>query len=183
MSRQYARNGSYNSRRSIQHFVVGFGSTSMTGTWVPLCNRIWVFGELPNLGIAPHGKCRSCNVHVLSCWLSADGLIPMTSISALAEKVFADSRALGYGFDSSRRPGDLWPEEFFWRKHHAWLQDRGYLLRPRYQPGWTPSWTLPGAKKDWQDCEDGQYQSVCPAGGIVHAKAELRYMELDCVYA
>ncbi|KAI0358582.1 hypothetical protein OH77DRAFT_1502437 [Trametes cingulata] len=30
--------------------------------------------------------------------------------------------------------------ERWWRDHHAWLAERGYALRPRYKPGWTPSW-------------------------------------------
>ncbi|KAJ7646700.1 hypothetical protein FB45DRAFT_734548, partial [Roridomyces roridus] len=28
----------------------------------------------------------------------------------------------------------------FWRDHYLWLQDRGYLLRARYAPGWTTTW-------------------------------------------
>jgi len=45
--------------------------------------------------------------------------------------------------------------ELFWRDHQKWLQDCGYLLRPRYRPDWVPSW------KDrpdvfWRFCEDGQ---------------------------
>ncbi|TBU31687.1 hypothetical protein BD311DRAFT_656397 [Dichomitus squalens] len=31
------------------------------------------------------------------------------------------------------------PEEW-WRDRQAWLAERGYMLRPRYRPGWTPSW-------------------------------------------
>ncbi|TFY71462.1 hypothetical protein EVG20_g1530 [Dentipellis fragilis] len=27
-----------------------------------------------------------------------------------------------------------------WRKIQPWLQSQGYLLRPRFKPGWTPSW-------------------------------------------
>ena len=50
--------------------------------------------------------------------------------------------------------------ELFWRDHQKWLQDRGYLLRPRYRPDWVPSW------KDrpdvfWRFCEDGQRRTVC----------------------
>ncbi|KAJ7153518.1 hypothetical protein C8R43DRAFT_1002318 [Mycena crocata] len=30
--------------------------------------------------------------------------------------------------------------EYFWRDYQPWLKEHGYLLRPRYQPGWEPSW-------------------------------------------
>ena len=36
----------------------------------------------------------------------------------------------------------LSPREAFWRGKQAFLQSRGYMLRPRYHPGWTPSWNL-----------------------------------------
>ncbi|KAJ6502068.1 kinase-like domain-containing protein [Mycena sanguinolenta] len=38
------------------------------------------------------------------------------------------------------RPGGLTAGERFWYDHREWLKDSGYLLRPRYQEGWTPSW-------------------------------------------
>ncbi|CAL1706324.1 unnamed protein product [Somion occarium] len=34
----------------------------------------------------------------------------------------------------------LRPGEVFWRDHQQWLQERGYMLRPRYRPGWVASW-------------------------------------------
>lgn len=42
-----------------------------------------------------------------------------------------DTRDGVYGLDS---------EEIFWRDLHPFLRERGYRLRPRYIPGWTPSW-------------------------------------------
>jgi hypothetical protein len=30
--------------------------------------------------------------------------------------------------------------EIFWRDHQKWLQDSGYMMRPRYMPDWTPPW-------------------------------------------
>ncbi|KAJ6456372.1 hypothetical protein C8R45DRAFT_844991 [Mycena sanguinolenta] len=35
--------------------------------------------------------------------------------------------------------------EIFWRDHQVWLQECGYMLRPRYRPHWVPSWL--GSKK------------------------------------
>ncbi|KAJ3490984.1 hypothetical protein NLI96_g1044 [Meripilus lineatus] len=40
----------------------------------------------------------------------------------------------------------LQPLEYWWRDHQKWLEDRGYMLRPRYREGWTPSW---GEGEDW----------------------------------
>ena len=33
----------------------------------------------------------------------------------------------------------LLSSEFFWRDHQVWLQNAGYMLRPRYRPGWVSS--------------------------------------------
>ncbi|KAJ4490917.1 hypothetical protein J3R30DRAFT_3654011 [Lentinula aciculospora] len=45
--------------------------------------------------------------------------------------------------------------EQFWRDHYDWLKGRGYLLRPRYCPGWVASWL--GSNKDPVHCEDYYY--------------------------
>ncbi|KAK7448867.1 hypothetical protein VKT23_013597 [Stygiomarasmius scandens] len=55
---------------------------------------------------------------------------------------------------SSKGPEELSPLERYWRDHKTWLEERGYLLRPRYHPGWTPSWK--NTSKIPDDCEDGQ---------------------------
>lgn len=57
------------------------------------------------------------------------------------------------------KEGRLLETELFWRDHQPWLKERGYVLRPRYQPDWVASWL--GTEKDWGDCEDGQFFSVC----------------------
>lgn len=43
--------------------------------------------------------------------------------------------------------GDLW-----WAKNEDWLKSEGYTLRPRYQPGWVPSWST--SKRNIHNCED-----------------------------
>ena len=55
--------------------------------------------------------------------------------------------------------GGYLTREFFWRDHYTWLQEQGYLLRPRYHPDWKPSWA--GTKKNPRNCEDGQLPHVC----------------------
>jgi hypothetical protein len=55
-------------------------------------------------------------------------------------------------------PEVLRGSELFWSGHQKWLEDCGYMLRPRYLPGWVPSWE--GKKKSWFDSEDGQFDLV-----------------------
>ncbi|KAF8504137.1 kinase-like domain-containing protein [Hysterangium stoloniferum] len=45
------------------------------------------------------------------------------------------------------------PIEYFWVRLQPWLASCGYMLRPRYHPGWIPSWR--GTKKFSFSCEDG----------------------------
>ncbi|CDO77758.1 hypothetical protein BN946_scf184993.g21 [Trametes cinnabarina] len=46
----------------------------------------------------------------------------------------------------------LAPQELFWQARYNFLKERGYLLRPRYSPGWKPSWI--GTNLDPTFCED-----------------------------
>ncbi|KAJ6507307.1 kinase-like domain-containing protein [Mycena vitilis] len=58
---------------------------------------------------------------------------------------------------------ELLPDEVYWRDHHDWLKECGYLLRPRFRPGWIPSWKLDPPKNEIL-CEDGWrpvYGSAC----------------------
>lgn len=48
--------------------------------------------------------------------------------------------------------GQLDSYESAWAARQAFLQSRGYLLRPRYRPGWTPSWR--GTGEDFESFED-----------------------------
>ncbi|KIM39299.1 hypothetical protein M413DRAFT_447245 [Hebeloma cylindrosporum] len=43
-------------------------------------------------------------------------------------------------------PEDRGEHEMFWVSLQPHLLSRGYKLRPRYDPEWTPSWTKPGGK-------------------------------------
>ncbi|OSD07008.1 hypothetical protein PYCCODRAFT_1449738 [Trametes coccinea BRFM310] len=45
-------------------------------------------------------------------------------------------------------------DEIWWQDHQVWLEQCGYMLRPRYRPGWVPSWV--GTKRTQYMCEDGQ---------------------------
>ena len=47
---------------------------------------------------------------------------------------------------------NLIPSELFWQARHRHLEEYGYLLRPRYKPGWKPSWI--GTNLDPDFCED-----------------------------
>ncbi|KAF8490400.1 hypothetical protein JB92DRAFT_1306645 [Gautieria morchelliformis] len=48
---------------------------------------------------------------------------------------------------------NLRPAERFWITLQPWLASCGYILRPRYRPGWVPSWI--GTDKVPTKCEDG----------------------------
>jgi len=57
-----------------------------------------------------------------------------------------------------RQPGDLGQNEEWWVERQEALERAGYMLRPRYRPGWTPSWA--GTNKFFLDFEDGQSTKV-----------------------
>lgn len=52
----------------------------------------------------------------------------------------------------------LFPDETVWRDKQKMLQERGYLLRPRFRPGWVPSWL--NTNKRPLLCEDSLYNPV-----------------------
>ena len=57
-----------------------------------------------------------------------------------------------------RQPGDLGQDEEWWVERQEALERAGYMLRPRYRPGWTPSWA--GTDNFFLDFEDGQPTKV-----------------------
>ncbi|KAJ7467103.1 kinase-like domain-containing protein [Mycena latifolia] len=66
-----------------------------------------------------------------------------------------------YKNEHRMRDGQLTSGEIFWRDHYSWLKDSGYLLRPRYSPGWSAPWK--GTNKASVDFEE----SVLPPTGSV----------------
>ncbi|KIK71987.1 hypothetical protein PAXRUDRAFT_181501, partial [Paxillus rubicundulus Ve08.2h10] len=69
-------------------------------------------------------------------------------------------------FETTQRlsPEELDSREVWWRNEFEWLKVRGYLLRPRYSPAWTPSWK--NSSKDWFEHEDSRNLQ---AGHIIDA--------------
>ena len=51
-----------------------------------------------------------------------------------------------------RGPVNLSSYEIMWRDRQPFLESKGYMLRPRLRPGWTPSWLATG--EDYEFCED-----------------------------
>jgi len=49
-------------------------------------------------------------------------------------------------------PVKLLSHEVKWRDRQPFLKSKGYMLRPRLRPGWTPSWLSTG--EDYFTCED-----------------------------
>ena len=58
-----------------------------------------------------------------------------------------------------REIGGLFPSEVWWRDRYHDIEASGYRLRPRYHPGWQPSWKESG--QDFFTTEDGQATIVC----------------------
>ncbi|KAI0776836.1 kinase-like domain-containing protein [Trametes elegans] len=53
----------------------------------------------------------------------------------------SDEVAARYAQLTSEGVYDLMPKELFWQARQRFLAEHGYLLRPRYIPGWRPSWS------------------------------------------
>ena len=64
-----------------------------------------------------------------------------------------------FGAPAVYYPPTLSPSEKLWRERFNFLNHRGYILRPRYQPNWTP--TLLGNGRHYHSGEDHIMQIVC----------------------
>ncbi|KAJ7782455.1 hypothetical protein DFH07DRAFT_909280 [Mycena maculata] len=53
-------------------------------------------------------------------------------------------------------PGSLTINDIYWRDLAPWLEECGYMLRPRFRPGWIPSWKLKGTGGPVMVHEDAQ---------------------------
>jgi len=51
--------------------------------------------------------------------------------------------------------------ERWWRAHQPWLEQCGYLLRPRYRQDWVPSWERKGFFSELRAPEDMIELPVC----------------------
>ena len=58
----------------------------------------------------------------------------------------------GYAELTERGTYDLLPAEILWKDRYKALETRGYVLRSRYHPDWSPSWV--GTDRDPTYCED-----------------------------
>src|SRR5258708_35410070 len=59
-----------------------------------------------------------------------------------------------------RQPGDLGKNEEWWVERQEALERAGYMLRPRYHPGWHPPWLQHGTNKPYFHFEEGQTMFV-----------------------
>jgi hypothetical protein len=60
--------------------------------------------------------------------------------------------------DTSGEIGDIDLVEAWWVERQEALERAGYMLRPRYRPGWNPPWA--GTNKEYYRFESGQLQWV-----------------------
>lgn len=74
--------------------------------------------------------------------------------AAALERRRAQKEIAAFGEEHEPRPEVLSPDEIWWQRQYEWLKVSGYLLRPRYDPDWVPSWE--GSKHDALDCEDSR---------------------------
>ena len=70
----------------------------------------------------------------------------------------------------NRDIGTLFRSEVWWRDHYDDIKLCGFQLRPRYRPGWVPSWRE--SNKDFFSVEDGQPCLVSAVLSVVSALAD-----------
>ncbi|KAA1477314.1 hypothetical protein DENSPDRAFT_844530 [Dentipellis sp. KUC8613] len=86
-------------------------------------------------------------------FLLDDVLIERTErLEALRERAFGPRTEEDRLY--AKDPSTLRPNEKWWRDHYGVLIERGYTLRPRFDPNWTPPW--PGTGRYYMEFEEGQ---------------------------
>lgn len=78
--------------------------------------------------------------------------LPRTTMLSPAERERVLAYRAALKIENNTRNSTLHPDEKVWPERHPLLESRGYILRPRYRPGWIPSWH--GTDKWAMDCED-----------------------------
>lgn len=56
------------------------------------------------------------------------------------KKALAAEHDEGHESNLATLAANLTPIEVKWRDRQPFLEAKGYMLRPRYRPGWVPSW-------------------------------------------
>lgn len=64
------------------------------------------------------------------------------------------------GMSEAQYGAALEPEERQWVHIQPWLQSKGYMLRPRFRAGWTPSWSHTAPSTVVGRCEDSIRHNV-----------------------
>ncbi|KAI0824561.1 kinase-like protein [Trametes gibbosa] len=71
----------------------------------------------------------------------------------LPQHAILDSAGIKYYAESTRRGTYAHASaEIFWQQRYCFLKDHGYIMRPRYEPKWKPSWIGTGIHPAY--CED-----------------------------
>ncbi|KAF9073658.1 kinase-like domain-containing protein [Rhodocollybia butyracea] len=80
---------------------------------------------------------------------------PISAVKAARARLEQRLAAKGITIAAEIDPefGTLDETETWWVQHFEWLKQHGYLLRPRYRPGWQPSWRT--GKDSYWKYEDG----------------------------
>jgi hypothetical protein len=105
-------------------------------------------------------------IHTLSGTSVLYSTSPSYNRSTLASASLMDQNRSESHRGSRLGPGgpyqDLSSHEITWRDRQQFLESRGYMLRPRLRPGWTPSWLRTGTY--WRRAEDSAQLPVCMNG-------------------
>lgn len=79
-------------------------------------------------------------------WVARNLLMPTKCQRPKSSPSNPTSAMASEGSSSSVDPNDVYTKftasELFWKDRQQFLQSRGYMLRPRYRPGWIPSWKM-----------------------------------------
>lgn len=80
-----------------------------------------------------------------------------TSPTMTDDKAAALARMAARRAESGRTGAQLQEREKVWRDKQPFLASQGYSLRPRYHPGWRPSWEL------HHDAEPSDFEDYWPS--------------------
>ncbi|TRM59178.1 hypothetical protein BD626DRAFT_539448 [Schizophyllum amplum] len=132
--------------------AIGYGSKMLHSAYVVHSKRhgLEFLRPLVNDMCQAEPTVRPCMDHVVDRFESIVGSLSSWKLRSRVSKEVQQSRR--------RLVSTIRPLEQWWVDRQSWLENRGYMLRPRFRPGWKPSWHDPGV--EFLDAEDRYSQSL-----------------------
>ena len=87
------------------------------------------------------------------------GGFALSTLLAMSERANRDQELRDRRADRAKQYEGLRRFEERWRDKQAFLERKGYMLRPRYRPGWVASWKS-NPQLNPRECEDGHRLKV-----------------------